>query len=57
MIDFKRPRGFEDFDVYPVELPAHPDWDYIYDLENKIIWVNTAAGKGANVTKLEPKRR
>ena len=53
---FVKPKGFEDFEVIPVELSGTPDLLRIYDIERRVIWINTAAREGANIIALEPKR-
>lgn len=48
-----KPKGFEDFKIVEVELPCR-NWSRKYDIEKKIIWINTAVEEKNNVVKLEP---
>ena len=48
-----KPAGFEHFMVCEVEAPDE-NWVRHYDIENEIIWINTAAADGSNVVKVEP---
>ena len=50
-----KPNGFEHFRIAEVALPCKP-WRRLYDVENEIIWINTAAEDANNVVKLEPKK-
>lgn len=53
---FRKPRGFEDFTVAEAAIIDRPHVLCVYDLEHKIIWLNTAAAPDANVILLEPRR-
>ena len=37
----------EDFTIVTVYEPEHTDWRVIYDLDNLIVWINTASTDGA----------
>lgn len=50
-----KPRGFEDFRIAEVCMPDK-NWCRLYDIENEIIWINTAAEEECGVVKLEPKK-
>lgn len=50
-----KPNGFEHFRIAEIALPCKP-WCRLYDVENEIIWINTAAEDANNVVKLEPKK-
>lgn len=56
MKPYVKPKGFEDFTVIKASNPRRPDLLRLYDIENKIIWINTAAAPDANIIALEPKR-
>ena len=56
MKEYVKPKGFEDFTVVPARITGRPDVLRLYDIENKIIWVNTDAAPDANVIGMEPKR-
>ena len=49
----KIPDRFKDYRVILVELPRHPEYDLVYDMPNRTIWINTAAQPGANVIRVE----
>lgn len=51
-----KPRGFEHFRIAEVSLPCQK-WIRCYDIENEIIWINTAVEEECGVVKLEPKGR
>ena len=50
-----KPEGFEDFRFAEVYEPEK-EWLRLYDIEHKIIWINTAKEAECNVVKLEPKK-
>lgn len=50
-----KPDGFEDFRIAEVCEPTK-EWLRLYDIERKIIWINTAKEEECNVVKLEPKK-
>lgn len=50
-----KPKGFEHFRIVEVSLPCK-EWLRLYDIENEIIWINTAAEESNNVVKMEPKK-
>lgn len=50
-----KPDGFEDFRIAEVHEPTK-EWLRLYDIERKIIWINTAKEEECNVVKLEPKK-
>lgn len=52
---YVKPRGFEDFTVVETCMDR-PDVVRVYDIEHKIIWLNTAAAPDANIIGLEPNR-
>lgn len=56
MKPYVKPKGFEDFTVIEASNPRRPDLLRLYDIENKVIWINTSAAPDANVIALEPKR-
>lgn len=56
MKNYIKPKGFEDFTVMQARIAGRPDVLRIYDIDNKIIWLNTDAAPDANVIALEPKR-
>lgn len=49
----KIPERFRDYRVMLADMPEHPEYDLVYDMPNKIIWINTAAQPGANVIRVE----
>ena len=50
------PERFRDYRVMLVELPGHAEYEVIYDMPQRTIWVNTAARPGANLAWMEPDR-
>lgn len=50
------PEKFRHYRVALVDLPKHPDYDLIYDMPAKTIWINTAARSDANIIAVEPER-
>jgi hypothetical protein len=52
----KIPERFRDYRVMLVELPGHADYDVIYDMPKRTVWVNAAARPGANVAAIEPEK-
>lgn len=50
-----KPDGFEDFRFAEICEPEK-EWIRMYDIEHKIIWINTAKEEECNVVKLEPKK-
>lgn len=52
----KVPERFKDYRIMLADLPKHPDYDVIYDMPLKTIWINTAAAPGANMARLETGR-
>ncbi len=47
------PERFRDYGVILAELPEHPEYDVIYDIPLRVIWINTAAAPGANVVRVQ----
>lgn len=47
------PERFRDYAIALIELPQHPDYDLIYDMPARTIWVNASARPGANIIRLE----
>lgn len=47
------PEQFKDYRVMLADMPKHPEYDLVYDMPNKTIWVNAAAEPGANVIRVE----
>ena len=52
---YVKPKGFEDFTVVETCM-NRPDVVRVYDIENKIIWININAAEDANIVGLEPRR-
>lgn len=50
-----KPEGFEGFRIAEVYEPTK-EWLRLYDIERKIIWINTAKEEECNVVKLEPRK-
>lgn len=50
-----KPKGFEDFRIEEVCMPDK-NWCRLYDIENEIIWINTAVEEECGVVKMEPKK-
>ena len=50
---YVKPRGFENYVIAEVCAPGE-DWTRHYDIENEIIWINTAAETANNVDKVSP---
>lgn len=51
------PEQFRDYRVAMTDMPGFENYDVIYDMPQRVIWVNTAARPGANLVWLEPLRR
>ena len=43
----KIPDRFKDYRVILVELPRHPEYDLVYDMPNRTIWITFAPGWAA----------
>ena len=52
----KIPERFKNYRVMLAELPRHPEYDLIYDMPNRTIWINTSAQPGANIILLETEK-
>lgn len=50
------PERFRDYRVMLTDMPDHPEYDLVYDMPRKIIWINTAAREGANVIRVETEK-
>jgi hypothetical protein len=53
MKKLKIPERFKDYRVMLADMPNHPEYDLVYDMPLKTIWINTAAQPGANVIRME----
>lgn len=47
------PERFRGYRILLVSLAERPECDVIYDMQMRVIWVNTAAAPGANVACVE----
>lgn len=50
------PERFKDYRVVLTDMLDHPEYDLVYDMPHKTIWVNTAAQPGANVIRVETEK-
>lgn len=52
----KIPERFRDYRVMLADMPQYPEYDLIYDMPRRIIWINTAARPGANIVRVETEK-
>ena len=50
------PERMKDYKVMLAELPGYPQYDVIYDMPKRTIWINTAAEPDANMSWLETEK-
>ena len=50
------PERFKDYRIALTEMKGFDDYDVIYDMPQRTIWVNVSAKPGANLAWVEPDR-